>query len=167
LDNAADAAQVRPLLPASPQCLVIVTSRRELAALAAREGARLLQLDVLSELEANELLVARLGKERAAGEPWAVTELATLCARLPLALSVVVARAAASPKLPLSSLSAELTELGGRLDGPDACGLISRAGCSASSGNIIAAAAASIAGVTLAQARVQMRALIRRSLIMC
>jgi transcriptional regulator with XRE-family HTH domain len=49
-------------------------------------GARLLQLDVLSEQEANELLVTRLGKDRAAGEPWAVTELATLCARLPLAL---------------------------------------------------------------------------------
>ncbi len=99
---------------------MIVTSRRELAALAAREGARLLQLDVLSEQEANELLVARLGKERAAAEPWAVTELATLCARLPLALSVVVARAAAAPKLPLSSLAAELTELGGRLDALDA-----------------------------------------------
>ena len=119
LDNAADAAQVRPLLPASPACLVIVTSRRDLAALAAREGARLLQLDVLSELEANELLVTRLGQERAAAEPWAVTELAILCARLPLALSVVVARAAAAPNLPLSSLAAELTELGGRLDALD------------------------------------------------
>jgi tetratricopeptide (TPR) repeat protein/DNA-binding XRE family transcriptional regulator len=119
LDNAADAAQVRPLLPASPYSLVIVTSRRELAALAAHEGARLLQLDVLSEREANELLVTRLGRERAAAEPWAVTELATLCARLPLALSVVVARAAAAPNLPLSSLAAELTELGGRLDALD------------------------------------------------
>ena len=69
LDNADDVGQVRPLLPASPECLVIVTSRRELAALAAREGARLLQLDVLSEQEANELLVARLGVERAAAEP--------------------------------------------------------------------------------------------------
>ena len=48
LDNAADVAQVRPLLPASPECLVIVTSRRELSALAAREGALLVQLDVLS-----------------------------------------------------------------------------------------------------------------------
>jgi tetratricopeptide (TPR) repeat protein/transcriptional regulator with XRE-family HTH domain len=119
LDNAADVAQVRPLLPASPECLVIVTSRRELAALAAREGARLLRLDVLSEQEANELLMARLGVERAAEEPWAVTQLATLCARLPLALSVVVARAAAAPKMPLSSLAAELTELGGRLDALD------------------------------------------------
>jgi transcriptional regulator with XRE-family HTH domain/tetratricopeptide (TPR) repeat protein len=120
LDNAADAGQVRPLLPASPECLVIVTSRRELAALAAREGARLLQLDVLSEQEANELLVTRLGGERASAEPWAVTELAALCARLPLALSVVVARAAAAPRLPLSALAAELTELGGRLDALDA-----------------------------------------------
>ncbi|HVT67898.1 MAG TPA: helix-turn-helix transcriptional regulator, partial [Trebonia sp.] len=78
LDNAADVAQVRPLLPASPDCLVIVTSRRELAALAAHEGARLLQLDVLSEQEAGDLLVTRLGQERAWAEPWAVTELATL-----------------------------------------------------------------------------------------
>ena len=119
LDNAADVAQVRPLLPASPECLVIVTSRRELSALAAREGALLVQLDVLSALEANELLVARLGAERAAGEPWAVTELASLCARLPLALSVIVARAAAAPRLPLAALAAELTELGGRLDALD------------------------------------------------
>ncbi|HET6189870.1 MAG TPA: helix-turn-helix domain-containing protein, partial [Trebonia sp.] len=52
LDNAADVAQVRPLLPASPRCLVIVTSRRELSALAAAEGARLLSLDVLPEREA-------------------------------------------------------------------------------------------------------------------
>src|SRR6202044_166159 len=116
LDNAADVAQVRPLLPASPECLVIVTSRRELSALAAREGAVLVQLDVLSAQEANELLVARL---RAGGERWAVTDLATLCARLPLALSVIVARAAAAPRLPLSALAAELTELGGRLDALD------------------------------------------------
>jgi transcriptional regulator with XRE-family HTH domain/tetratricopeptide (TPR) repeat protein len=187
LDNAADAAQVRPLLPASPECLVIVTSRRELAALAAGEGARLLQLDVLSEQEANELLVARLGKERAAGEPWAVTELAALCARLPLALSVVVARAAASPKLPLSSLAAELTELGGRLDGldagdpaanvrnvlslsyrylPDTAARMFRLLGLHPGPDISAAAAASLAGVPLAQARVALRDLTRASLLM-
>src|SRR5487761_371110 len=187
LDNAADAAQARPLLPASPQCLVIVTSRRELAALAAREGARLLQLDVLSEQEANELLVARLGKDRAAAEPWAVTELASLCARLPLALSVVVARAAAAPKLPLSSLAAELTELGGRLDALDAgdpAGNV-RTVLSLSyrhlpetaarmfrllglhpGPDISAAAAASLAGVPVAQARVALRDLTRASLLM-
>jgi transcriptional regulator with XRE-family HTH domain/tetratricopeptide (TPR) repeat protein len=187
LDNAADAAQVRPLLPASPECLVIVTSRRELAALAAGEGARLLQLDVLSEQEANELLVARLGKERAACEPWAVTELATLCARLPLALSVVVARAAASPKLPLSSLAAELTELGGRLDRLDAGDPAANVRNVLSLSyrylpenaarmfrllglhpgpDISAAAAASLADVPLAQARVALRDLTRASLLM-
>ncbi len=187
LDNAADVAQVRPLLPASPECLVIVTSRRELAALAAGEGARLLQLDVLSEQEANELLVARLGKERAAGEPWAVTELATLCARLPLALSVVVARAAAAPKLPLSSLAAELTELGKRLDGLDAGDPAANVRTVLSLSyrhlpetaarmfrllglhpgpDISAAAAASLAGVPVAQARVALRDLTRASLLM-
>jgi transcriptional regulator with XRE-family HTH domain/tetratricopeptide (TPR) repeat protein len=187
LDNAADAAQVRPLLPASPDCLVIVTSRRDLAALAAREGARLLQLDVLSEQEANELLVTRLGKERAAAEPWAVTELATLCARLPLALSVVVARAAAAPKLPLSSLAAELTELGGRLDALDAGDPAANVRTVLSLSyrylpetaarmfrllglhpgpDISAAAAASLAGVPVAQARVALRDLTRASLLM-
>ena len=187
LDNAADVAQVRPLLPASPECLVIVTSRRELAALAAREGARLLQLDVLSEQEANELLVTRLGKERAAEEPWAVTQLATLCARLPLALSVVVARAAAAPKLPLSSLAAELTELGERLDGLDAGDPAANVRTVLSLSyrhlpetaarmfrllglhpgpDISAAAAASLAGVPVAAARVALRDLTRASLLM-
>jgi tetratricopeptide (TPR) repeat protein/transcriptional regulator with XRE-family HTH domain len=187
LDNAADVSQVRPLLPASPQCLVIVTSRRELAALSAREGARLLQLDVLSEQEANELLVARLGKDRAAAEPWAVTQLATLCARLPLALSVVVARAAAAPAMPLSSLAAELTELGGRLDAldvgdpaanvrtvlslsyrhlPAAAARMFRLLGLHPGPDISAAAAASLAGVTEPQARVALRDLTRASLLM-
>jgi transcriptional regulator with XRE-family HTH domain/tetratricopeptide (TPR) repeat protein len=186
LDNAADIAQVRPLLPASPACLVIVTSRRELAALAAREGARLLRLDVLSETEANELLVARLGRERATAEPWAVTELATLCARLPLALSVVVARAAAAPNLPLSSLAAELTELGGRLDAldvgdpaanvrtvlslsyrhlPDNSARMFRLLGLHPGPDISAAAAASLAGVPVAQARAALRGLTRASLL--
>ncbi|MGH3292370.1 MAG: ATP-binding protein, partial [Trebonia sp.] len=187
LDNAADVAQARPLLPASPECLVIVTSRRELAALAAGEGARLLQLDVLSDQEASELLVTRLGKERAAEEPWAVTELATLCARLPLALSIVVARAAAAPKLPLSSLAAELTELGGRLDALDAGDPAANVRTVLSLSyrhlpetaarmfrllglhpgpDISAAAAASLAGVPVAQARVALRDLTRASLLM-
>ncbi len=187
LDNAADAAQVRPLLPASPACLVIVTSRRDLAALAAREGARLLQLDVLSELEANELLVTRLGQERAAAEPWAVTELAILCARLPLALSVVVARAAAAPSLPLSSLAAELTELGGRLDAldvgdpaanvrtvlslsyrhlPEKAARMFRLLGLHPGPDISAAAAASLAGLPVASARVALRDLTRASLLM-
>ena len=186
LDNAADVAQVRPLLPASPKCLVIVTSRRELSALAAREGALLVQLDVLSAAEANELLIARLGAERAAAEPWAVTELATLCARLPLALSVIVARAAASPRLPLAALAAELTELGGRLDAldvgdpaanvrtvlslsyrhlPEAAARMFRLLGLHPGPDISAAAAASLAGVSSSEARVALRGLARASLL--
>jgi tetratricopeptide (TPR) repeat protein/DNA-binding XRE family transcriptional regulator len=186
LDNAADVAQVRPLLPASPECLVIVTSRRELSALAAREGALLVQLDVLSAQEANELLVARLGAERAAAEPWAVTELATLCARLPLALSVIVARAAAAPRLPLAALAAELTELGGRLDAldvgdpaanvrtvlslsyrhlPEAAARMFRLLGLHPGPDISAAAAASLAGVSASDARVALRDLVRASLL--
>ena len=186
LDNAADVAQVRPLLPASPECLVIVTSRRELSALAAREGALLVQLDVLSAQEANELLVARLGAERAAAEPWAVTELASLCARLPLALSVIVARAAAAPRLPLAALAAELTELGGRLDAldvgdpaanvrtvlslsyrhlPDPAARMFRLLGLHPGPDISAAAAASLAGLPAADARVALRDLVRASLL--
>ena len=187
LDNAADVAQVRPLLPASPQCLVIVTSRRELSPLAAREGARLLSLDVLTETEAIELLTARLGADRAAAEPRAVTELATLCARLPLALSVVVARAAAHPQLPLTTLARELTELRGRLDAldigdpdanvrsvfslsyrhlPDAAARMFRLLGLHPGPDISAPATASLAGVTLAAARAALRDLARASLIM-
>ena len=119
LDDASDVAQVRPLLPASSECLVIVTSRRELSALAACEGASLLGLDVLTQAEANELLTVRLGTGRAEAEPGSVQELARLCARLPLALSIAVARAAAQPTLSLAALAAELTELQGRLDALD------------------------------------------------
>jgi transcriptional regulator with XRE-family HTH domain len=70
-DNARDPEQVRPLLPGTPGCLVVVTSRNQLAGLAAAEGARLISLDVLTEPEALELLSRRLGR-RAAAEPGAV-----------------------------------------------------------------------------------------------
>jgi DNA-binding SARP family transcriptional activator len=115
LDNAGDEEQVRPLLPGSAGCLVVVTSRRALPGLAA-QGAHVLTLDVMSRAEAGELLAARLGAGRAAAEPEAVSELAALCARLPLALAVAAVRAAASPGLPLASVTAQLRDLGGRLD---------------------------------------------------
>ena len=100
LDNARDEQQVRPLLPGGPGCLVLITSRRQLAGLAATDGARLLTLDVLPPAEARQMLTARLGAGRAAAEPAAVTQIAALCAHLPLALAIAAARAAARPRAP-------------------------------------------------------------------
>ena len=120
LDNARDAAQVRPLLPGSAGCLVVVTSRSQLAGLAAVEGARLLPLGLLTEQEARELLAGRLGAGRVEAEAEAVTELIRLCARLPLALAITAARAAARPEHPLEALAAELRAAGGPLDALDA-----------------------------------------------
>jgi tetratricopeptide (TPR) repeat protein/transcriptional regulator with XRE-family HTH domain len=120
LDNARDEQQVRPLLPASPASLVLVTSRNQLTGLAAADGARTLTLDLLREVEAVQLLTARLGAGRARDEPEAVAEIATLCACLPLALAVAAARAAARPGFPLSALAAELRAAAGRLDALDA-----------------------------------------------
>jgi DNA-binding SARP family transcriptional activator len=120
LDNARDVEQVRPLLPASPGCLVIVTSRSQLTSLVAVEGAFSLTLDVLADAEARELLTRRLGPERVAADPGAAGELIQLCARLPLALSIAAARTASQPGLTLAGLAAELRDAPGRLDALDA-----------------------------------------------
>jgi tetratricopeptide (TPR) repeat protein len=111
---------VRPLLPASPGCLVIVTSRSQLTSLVAAEGAFPVILDVLTGTEAHDLLAARLSGERIAADPAATDELIELCARLPLALAIAAARAASRPSLPLASLATDLRDAGGRLDALDA-----------------------------------------------
>ena len=120
LDNATSAAQVRPLLPGSPGCLVLVTSRNELAGLVAAEGAALVTLDVLAHAEAREMLARRLGRDRIAAEPEAADEIIEECARLPLALSIAVGRAAGRAKQPLADLAAELRDAKGRLDALEA-----------------------------------------------
>ncbi len=120
LDNARDVDQIRPLLPASAGSLVIVTSRCQLTSLVAAEGAFPLTLDVLSDAEAQELLVRRLGQQRAAADPAAAGELIRLCARLPLALSIAAARTASQPGLALAALTADLRDARGRLDALDA-----------------------------------------------
>jgi DNA-binding SARP family transcriptional activator len=118
LDNARDERQVRPLLPASPHSLVVVTSRSQLAGLAATDGARLLSLNVLTHGEAVELLTARIGPS-AAAEPEAIAEIATRCAGLPLALAVAAARAAEQPGFAIATLAAELGDAVRRLDALD------------------------------------------------
>jgi DNA-binding SARP family transcriptional activator/tetratricopeptide (TPR) repeat protein len=120
LDNARDEQQVRPLIPASPGSLVIVTSRRQLAGLAASDGAHVLNLDVLPEAEARQMLSARIGAARAAAEPAAIAEIARLCAGLPLALAVIAARAQTRPSFPLSAIASELRDATTRLDVLDA-----------------------------------------------
>lgn len=116
LDNARDAAQVRPLLPGGAGCMAMVTSRSQLAGLVVSEGAELLTLDLLSDAESNELLGWRLGPHRVVREADAVRDLVRLCARLPLALSIAAARAAAQPSFPLAMLVAELQDTRKRLD---------------------------------------------------
>ncbi|AKN75783.1 hypothetical protein QR97_36710 [Streptomyces sp. PBH53] len=116
LDDARDAEQVLPLLPGSPSCTVLITSRRRLAGLVTAYGARPLALDVVSETEARDMLVRRLGAERVAREPQAVAALLGSCAGLPLAISVVAARASTHPGFPLAALAEELRDRSARLD---------------------------------------------------
>ncbi|MEU1513338.1 BTAD domain-containing putative transcriptional regulator [Streptomyces sp. NPDC005811] len=116
LDNARDAEQVRPLLPGSAGCLVLITSRNQLSSLVAAHGAHPLQLDVMSAGSARESLVRRLGADRVEAEPEAVETIIALCGRLPLALSVITARALMNPLLPLAATAEQLLEAKGSLD---------------------------------------------------
>jgi tetratricopeptide (TPR) repeat protein len=120
LDNARDTTQVTSLLPGTPACTVLVTSRRRLATLITTHGAQQLALNVLPQAEARQLLADHLGQDRLLAEPDAVTELLECAAGLPLALSIVAARATAHPDFPLSVLAEELRDHATRLDGLDA-----------------------------------------------
>jgi DNA-binding SARP family transcriptional activator/tetratricopeptide (TPR) repeat protein len=115
LDNARDAEQIRPLLPGEPGCQALVTSRNQLAGLVT-EGAHPLTLDLLSAAESREFLARRLGPDRVAAEPRAVAEIITLCARLPLALAIMAARAATHPRFGLDVLATDLRAARGGLD---------------------------------------------------
>ncbi|MGW3349696.1 BTAD domain-containing putative transcriptional regulator [Nonomuraea rubra] len=146
LDNARDAEQVRPLLPGAPGCLVVVTSRDQLTGLVAAEGAHAFVVDLLPKEEARLLLTRRSGarlsgtfqkgllqpaarcpaatldgpangdEHRLAGEAAAVDEIVAYCGRLPLALSITIARAVTNPSLPFAALAAELRGARARLD---------------------------------------------------
>jgi DNA-binding SARP family transcriptional activator/Tfp pilus assembly protein PilF len=116
LDNARDAEQVRPLLPGAPGCLVVVTSRSQLSSLVALDQAQPLPLDVLPDAEARAFLTDRIGPDRIAAEPGEVADIARLCGGLPLALTIVAARAVLSADTPLAAITAQLHADHGTLD---------------------------------------------------
>lgn len=115
LDNARNADQVRPLLPGTAGCAVIVTSRSGLSSLIAIEGARLLTLDALTEAESRTLLTRRLGADRISAEPDAARSIIDRCAGLPLALAVAAGHAATHPGFPLATLAECLRRQSDRL----------------------------------------------------
>ena len=107
LDNAADEAQVRPLVPGDPECAVIVTSRQPLHGL---DVSRLLQLDVFDPEQAVELLASAVGTERVAAEPGPAREITQLCGYLPLAIRIVGAKLAAKRHWNLGRMAARLSD---------------------------------------------------------
>ncbi|MFI1507808.1 AfsR/SARP family transcriptional regulator [Streptomyces sp. NPDC020597] len=115
LDNAASAAQVRPLLPGSPTCKVVITSRDSLASLVSVHGAHRVVLDVLAPHEAHALLRALIGP-RADTDRAAATALAEQCGSLPLALRVAAELVLSRPEEPLAHLVEELRDHRRRLD---------------------------------------------------
>lgn len=115
LDNAYGLDQIRPLLPGSAGCRVLVTSRNRLTGLVAH-GAQPMHLQELDTAESRALLEARIPKLRTAAEPDATRRIIDACAGLPLALAIAAARAADEPRFPLAALAAGLGDAGGRLD---------------------------------------------------
>jgi tetratricopeptide (TPR) repeat protein len=113
LDNAGDAAQVRPLLPGTATCAVIVTSRSRLPDLV---GGGLVHLEVLEDGEALTMFSRIVGAPRAAAEPDATAEVLVACAGLPLAIRICAARLAARQTWSIQSLADRLHDEHRRLD---------------------------------------------------
>ncbi|MDL4817179.1 AfsR/SARP family transcriptional regulator [Actinomadura opuntiae] len=110
LDNARSSEQVRPLLPGEPACLVLITSRRRLDGLVAREGARQLLLDAMPPGEGARLLERLVGREHTTADPRATRALVELCGGLPLVLRIAAARLQQHPGRPLGDLVEELSD---------------------------------------------------------
>lgn len=113
LDDAANEQQVRPLLPGSPRCGVLITSRNRLPGLA---GARLLELDMLSQQEATTLLARVVGDDRVVAAPDAAAEIVSSCGRLPLAVRIAGARLASRRHWSAQLLARRLGDERRRLD---------------------------------------------------
>lgn len=186
LDNARDADQVRPLLPGAPGCLAIVTSRTQLTSLVAAEGAYPLPLDLLSPTEARELFIRCLGGNRPIVDPDVVDDIVASCAGLPLALTIVAARAVAQPTTSLDVIAGQLRDTNAGLDvltagdtvtdvravlswsyralTPDAARLFRLLGLHPGP-DVSTPAAASLAGLTVSQVRPQLDELIHAHLL--
>jgi DNA-binding SARP family transcriptional activator len=113
LDNARDAAQVRPLLPGTASCAVLVTTRSRMPDLA---STKLVDLNVLDEREALAMFTRVVGEERAAAEPEATAELLQACAGLPLAIRICAARLATRSGWSIRTLAGRLRDERRRLD---------------------------------------------------
>jgi DNA-binding SARP family transcriptional activator/tetratricopeptide (TPR) repeat protein len=109
LDNVRDGAHVRPLLAATANCPVVITSRRRLTSIVVRDGAECLTVPELAANEATALLEKRIGA-RVSAEPDAVGELVELCERLPLAVRIAAEHVAARPGVPIGDLVDELRQ---------------------------------------------------------
>lgn len=110
LDDVTGADQVRPLLPATADSAVVITSRRGLAGLVATHGGSVHRLDVLAPEESQAVLAAALGPERVAAEPAAARELAEVCGHFPLGLRIAAARLLIRPGLRIGDCAAWLAE---------------------------------------------------------
>jgi DNA-binding SARP family transcriptional activator len=110
LDDAQDCEQVRPLLPAAPGCLAIVTSRRRLEGLTVTHNAQIITLNAMTRQESLQFLERRLGTDRVKAERASAEEVVDLCGGLPLALAVAGARALSRPRFPLASLASQLRD---------------------------------------------------------
>ena len=184
LDNAHSVEQVRPLLPGAPGCLVLVTSRKRLTGLATAHGAHLMTLDVLSPEDARSFLVSRIGADRTAADPAALAEIVERCGRLPLALAVVAGRALAHPDHSMTAIAGELRDAQGSLDGfsdmghdirtifswsylmlGDRAAWMGRLLSLHCGPDITIPAAASLAGVSPAEARMLLGELVRTGLL--
>ncbi|MFF5206082.1 BTAD domain-containing putative transcriptional regulator [Streptosporangium sp. NPDC000396] len=110
LDNAASPEQVRPLLPGSALCRVIITSRDSLRGLSVTHDVHTITLDVLAEEESRALLLALIGGKRFGNELKAVDELARLCGYLPLALRLAAAHLVSQPALLVNDFVTKLRQ---------------------------------------------------------
>ena len=124
LDNARDAAQVRPLLPGSAACSVLVTTRNRTPDLA---STRFVDLNELADSEALALFSRIVGDDRPTAEPDATAEILVACAGLPLAIRICAARLAARRQWKVATMANRLRDEQRRLDELEAGDLAVRA----------------------------------------